>query len=134
MPLAKEHEVVETLVFDGLHKTLGVRIQVRTPGRELDRLYAARAQQFSKRVGEERIAVMNEVRGVEKKSIDGVGQISTNLPHPLAMGIDTDAADVHRPSSLLNNEEDKVAHRAEEPQCFDREEIASVLECPNACG
>ncbi len=57
MALSKQDEVIETLVVDGLHKALGLRIQVRTFRRKPERFHTALLEELAKGVGEQNRAL-----------------------------------------------------------------------------
>src|SRR5664279_3820952 len=61
MSLTKNHEVVETLVLDCLHKPLGVRIAIWALRRDLHALHAPSFENRDERLGEQRIAIVDQV-------------------------------------------------------------------------
>lgn len=87
---AKHHSATTPVVSENPSPSRGL-----AAGRKLHRLHPALAKELPKRIGKQRIAVMNEVRRVQQKSI---GEISGDPPHPFTIGIDTDAGDEHRAS------------------------------------
>jgi hypothetical protein len=130
MSLAEENEVVEALVLDRLHKPFRVRIAVGTFRRDLGADDAPRLQDRGERFREQRVSVVNQVLRSAEKSIDGVGQVTGDLLHPLSGGIDSNAGYLDGAGLDLDDEEDHVADRAEDAENLDAEEVAGVQSLP----
>jgi hypothetical protein len=62
MAFAEEDELVETLVLDGFHKSLGVRIAIGAPRWNLHAFHASRFQDRRERLGEQWIPVVEDRR------------------------------------------------------------------------
>ena len=73
---------------------------------------------------------MNQVPRVTQKSVDRIGEVASDLLHPLAIGIDSNASDLDGTSLELHHEEHRVANGAEDPQDFHVEEVARVQAVP----
>ena len=111
-------------------------IAVGTLGRNLDASSAVafeRTRRFEdrfERVSEERVAVVNEMLGIAQEPIDRIGEVASNLLHPLAVWIDANACDLDLASLELNHEEDRVANGSEDSQNLDVEEVTCVETVP----
>ena len=136
MSLAEEDEVPKALVFDRSDEALSVRIAIGTLGRKLDACDAVRlgvALWPENRLevrGEERIGVVNEMRGVSQETIDRVGQVARDLFHPSAIGIHSNACDVDLASLELDDEKDHVSHGPKDSKCLHCEEVARIEGSP----
>jgi hypothetical protein len=113
VPLAKDHKVTETFRPDGPHKPFGVRVAVRAARRNRHALDAAGREHLHAHLGEQRIAVVDEVGCVAQETLDGIEQVSRDPRHPGATGRYSDARDVHGPGLQFDDEEDHDADRAE---------------------
>ena len=67
--LPEENHPVETLLFDGTDKSLGIGVQVRASRRELDRLDTAASEDLAKRASEERVAIVDQVGRSAQKPV-----------------------------------------------------------------
>ena len=72
---------------------LGVRIQVRAPRREHDRLDAGGPQQRRKIAAEER-AVVDQVAVFEQEAVEAIDERSREARHPLPGRLVRDAGDL----------------------------------------
>ena len=61
MALTEKDEVIQTLVFDGLHEPLRVGIAVRASRRDLQALHPSHSQDCFERFREQRIPVVDQV-------------------------------------------------------------------------
>jgi hypothetical protein len=93
--------LVETLVLDGFHKSLGVRIALGAPRWNLHAFRASRFQDRREPLGEQWIPVVDQVRRPSKKSFDRIYQIARHLFHPLPIGIDANSHDLDRNLSWI---------------------------------
>jgi len=66
--------------------------------------------------GEQRVGIMDEIPGVAQESIDGVGEIASDLLRPLSVWIDTYACDLNCSSLEFHHEQDRVADGATTPR------------------
>ena len=132
MALAEEDEVIQALMLDGLHESLGVWIAVWTLRRDLHAPDPFRFQDRRECLCEQGVSIVDEIARTAKKSIDWIDQVARDLLHPLPIGIDLNSRDLDRAGLDLDDEKDHVANRAEEPQSFDAEEVAGVQRVPAA--
>ena len=68
VPLTKRHQLAEALGLDGQHELLREGVQVRAVRRELEALDASLTKDRAEGVGEERVAVVDEVAHARPKS------------------------------------------------------------------
>ena len=66
--------LVQALGLGGLHKPLGERVQIWTPGRQDQWLHATAPQQALKGGGVERVSVQDEVLNAAQEAVASVGQ------------------------------------------------------------
>ena len=136
MPPTEEDEVTQTLVLDRFDKSLRVGIAVWAPRWDLDAFNALDLgrtrwlEDSLERVSEQWISVVNQVARITQNAIDGIGEIASDLFHPLAIGIDSNTSDLDGTSPKLHHEKDRVANSAEDPQDFDSEEITGAEAVP----
>src|SRR5262245_1062634 len=94
--LAEDHKVIETLGAHGLHETLRVGVTVRALGRNGHAGQAARLQKSRPGLGEQRVAIMDEMRRLAEEANVGIEEVPRRLHHPSAVGIDSGPCDIHR--------------------------------------
>ncbi len=82
---AKEDHSVQAFVLDRFDENLGICIQVRASWRQLDDLHSRSFQYLGKVLGEQRVAVMDQVSLSLQEAIEPVCQMPCNLIHPLAI-------------------------------------------------
>jgi hypothetical protein len=109
--LAKDEKLVQGLVLDGPDEALGMGIEVGAARRQLDWFHTTRLEEVLKRLGEEGIAVVDEVAGVSEKAVDRVGDVFGNLFHPFAVWVTSNPGDLDASRFELNHEEDEIANR-----------------------
>jgi hypothetical protein len=115
VPLAERHDSVETLDSNRTDKPFSVGIQIRATRRELDALHASGFQNLGKPLGEQRIAVMNQIADTAEKPIDRVSEMASNLFGPADMR--------HASRGQLDDKHHPIAHDAESREHFDGEEV-----------
>ena len=106
MTLPEGDEVIQALVPDRLHEPLGVRIAVGTLSRRLHAGNAARSQDRNECLSEQRIPIVDEVLRAAEKPIDGIGEVSRNLLHPLPARINLNPGDFNSAALYLHDEGD----------------------------
>ncbi len=79
VPLAQWNHLVEALRFDREYESFGVGIQIRTSRRQSQGLYAATAQDAAEALGEQRVAVENEVTFAEQETVEATFLIYASL-------------------------------------------------------
>src|SRR4029453_7780839 len=83
----------------------------------------ARWQRVSKRIGEARIAVMEEEALPREASVIGIGERATALDHPGAVRLADDAGNLHPSRRKVDHEQDGEARQPTGGPDFDRKEI-----------
>ena len=76
---SEDDELVEAPGSDRPDETLRVGVAVRASGRDGDARHAAGLEKPAPGVGEQGIAVVNEMRGVTKKSVRRIEEVSSHL-------------------------------------------------------
>src|ERR1019366_1547628 len=132
VPFAEDDEVVQALVSDRFHETLGVRVAVGALRRNRHALHAAAFPQRRPRLREHRVPIVDQVGRVAQESVCQVEQIADNLLHPIAVGSNANPCDLHGARLHLDHEEHHVADRPEHAQDLDAEEVARVQRLPVA--
>ena len=123
MSFAKRHDSRQTLGSDRLHKSLGKRVQIRTPGGQAHGCHTTVPQQVPEGGGVERVSIENEVVHVTEEAVVRVGEVSSYLRHPGFMRLTRDAGDLHGARLQLHDKEDDVLHQPAQGQCLDGEEV-----------
>jgi len=83
------------LILDGADEPFAVGIQIRAPGRQDDRFYAAGLQEPVERLRELRIPVVEQIAFAQQESIKGIGQLPGALLHEGARGMGHDTGNLH---------------------------------------
>ena len=73
---------------------------------------------------------MNEKPRVSKKTVNGVGKVSGHLPHPIVVGLVTDACDLHSARLEVDHEEHEVSNKPASRQHFNGEEVRRTAMAP----
>ena len=79
-PFSKEDQPAETFVLDRSHEPLGVGVQVGRPRRQANDLDAGISEQIPEGRRVFRIPIKDDELLAREESIDGVGEISPDLP------------------------------------------------------
>src|SRR5689334_725346 len=95
MALTEWNKLVEALRFDGEHEAFRDCVQVGASCWELEPLDAGSAEDCAERVGEQRVAVMDQVALAAQEAIDVVGQVASDLLDPRVVRMADQAGDVH---------------------------------------
>ena len=123
MPLPEQHDLVKALGLDRQDEPLGVGVQIRAVGRQLEALHASPAKKFPELIGEQRIAIVDEIACTPEETIDVVGEVAGDLFHPDPMRLSYDARDLDAPRLDVDDEEDEVAGQAGKREHLDSEEV-----------
>ena len=123
MALTEWNELVEALRFDGEHEAFRDGVQVGASSWELEALDAGGAEGRAERVGEQRVAVMDQVALAAQEAIDAVGQVASDLLDPRVVRMADQAGDVHAVGLEIDDEPDNIADEAAERQHLDSEEV-----------
>src|SRR6266542_2200355 len=83
----------------------------------------SRAEELPELVGEQGVAIVDEVALAHEEPIDVVGEVAGDLLHPGAVRLADDARDLDAPRLDVDDEEDEVAGQASERQRLDGEEV-----------
>src|ERR1022692_4895957 len=89
--LPKENEPRQAFFFNGSHPTLGVSVQVWTPGRQHNRLAPIGFDQLPERGAEFRIAILQQILVLGQKPPPLQGAPPGLLSHPLLARIPRDS-------------------------------------------
>ena len=125
MSLAQWDDSIQALGSDRFDKSLRKRVQIRTPGRQEQWLYATASQQVPERGSVERVAVQNERFHTAEEAISGGSQIPCDLRHPGPVRVTRDPRDFHSAGLEPHDEEDGVADQPRQGEHFDGEEVGS---------
>jgi hypothetical protein len=121
--LAKRHDPPEALGFDRTHEALGEGVEIGTSDWKPHGADVSSFEDCAKRLGEEWIAIHDEVARVAQEAIDIVSKIASNLLHPSVVRVVGDASDVHAPGFQVNHEQDEIANESKRREHFNRKEI-----------
>ena len=124
--LAKDDEVIEAFMPDGLDEAFSMRITVRALRRDGDAADAAAGQEEFPLLREQRVAIVNQEPSAAQETIGWIAKIANDLEHPCFVRINTDASDVNDARPALHDEEDHVPDGAEGAERFNAEEVAGV--------
>jgi hypothetical protein len=127
---AQENEAFETLGLDGEDEPLRVCVQVGTLGRQPKWFDSRPAKETAKLLGEERIAVEDELSFAKQEAIACIGEIARDLHHPRAVWLGTDAGDIDASRIELEDEKDVVADEPAEGESFYGEEVTRGYRVP----
>lgn len=75
----EQHEPVEALRLDRQDEPFGESVQVRAVGWQLQAFHASPSKKLSELVGEQRIAIVDEVALALEEPIDVVGEVASDL-------------------------------------------------------
>jgi hypothetical protein len=92
-----QDQFVQTLVFDGPHKSLCVGIHLWRRHRRRHRRYTSLLEHFFKRFREQRIPIQDQESLALEKALFHIRQIPGHLLHPVSIGIGMDPGDLHLP-------------------------------------
>jgi len=132
MSLAEDDEVIDTLVIDGVHKALRVRIAIWALRRDLHALHASRLENRDERIREQWISLMDQVLRATKEPVDWIRQIPSHLFHPRFAWVDGNPSDLDGPALDFDDEEDHVADCSRDPQGFHAENVTRIERVPVA--
>jgi hypothetical protein len=82
MPLAEDHQSIQTLGFDREHESLCEGVQIRASRRQPDRGDAGTVQQLAEPSCEQGISVVDEKPLPSEEAAEVVDQVSRHLLHP----------------------------------------------------
>jgi hypothetical protein len=124
--LTERNELVEAFALDREHESLRKGVQIWAAGRELEALDAGGAEDRAERLGEQRVAVMDQVALVSQESVDAVGQVASDLLDPRIVwvaGVAGQAGNVHAAGLEVDDEPHDVADETAEREDLDGEEV-----------
>jgi hypothetical protein len=88
-PFAEGHDARQALGSDRPDKSLGKRVQIRTPRGQAHECHTTVAQQIPEGGGVERVSVENQVLRVAEEAIVRVGEIPRHLSYPEFVPVDS---------------------------------------------
>src|ERR1019366_7837372 len=100
MSLAEDDELIETLVLDGLHEALCVRIAIGALRWDLHALHAPSFENGDERLCEQRISIMDQVARATKKTIHRICQIASHLHRPQRLAVRNRLVDLRRGNAV----------------------------------
>src|SRR4029453_10606859 len=96
-------------------KSLGKRVQIRTPGGQPDDFHSTVSHKMPEGAGVERVSIEDQAPDVAEEAIVRIGEIPRHLSHPDVVRLTREAGDLDGPRLELDDEDDDVAnHRSEE--------------------
>jgi hypothetical protein len=127
---ADEDQSVETRFFNGPNEALRVCVEIWGTRRQADGLDTRRAQGLAKRLGEERIAIVNQVAFPDKASLDRIADLPTAVNHAVTIWLRYDAGDFNVARRQVDYEEDGEAGESALNPDFDGEEVGGREDAP----
>src|SRR5262249_34577343 len=110
--VAKQNQLREALLLDRSDPTLSVGIQIRTLGREHNRVYACRCQRRPKRRAKLLVPIMQNVAASIQIAPTLQGCSPGDLLHPFPVWMPGDPGD-RDPSGLqVKKEQHRISHQA----------------------
>ena len=121
--LSEEDQLREALVLHRSHPPLRVSVQVRTPRRQLDRLYTGHHDRIVERTAVLSIAIVNQVSILDEEANISHRHVSRDLRHPGLVRVGRHARDMDPAGRHMHEEEDVVRHEAARRPHLSGEEI-----------
>jgi hypothetical protein len=112
VPFAERHDARQTLGSDCPHKSLGKRVQIRTPGGQAHECHTTVTQQVPEGGGVERVSVENHVLRVTEEAVVRVREVLYHLCHPEFVRLTHDAGDLHGAGLQPHAQENDVADQS----------------------
>src|ERR1035437_8650378 len=108
--LTKENALRQTLVLYRPDPPLSIGIPVRTAGRQCKRFAPAGLDDRAEREGVLRVAIMQEIATVLKRTASLHGHVPGHLLHPRLVRVDGDPGDVHLAALEVDEKQHVVGH------------------------
>ena len=121
--LAEKDDMVEAFPFDCLHETLRVTVHHRHVNRQAPRGCACTAEEVTELLGEERIAVVNQILLAVQEPVEGVGQVASDLHHEGSRILATDVCDLDLARKHIDHEVDAEHGQALQRPDWHEEEV-----------
>ena len=122
---SEDHKVIQSLVAHCPHKPFRKCVAVRTLRQNGCALDAFGLQHRSKGLGEQRIAIVDQVRGMAQETVLRIGQIASHLKHPSAIGGNAELK-CWKPAMLTASMQPAPRHRYTFQEYLELEEISGV--------
>ncbi len=129
-PLIDEDQPIQAGFLDGAHIALRVRIQIRGARREAHGVHAGCRKRLTKRLTKQRVSIVEQVTLADQESIDRIGDLTTALDHPRAVGLGPYPRNLDAPRGQVEDEQDGVPFQARRGPHLHREEIRCGEDVP----
>ena len=116
MGLAKNDEVIETLIPDGLDETFSVRVAIRALCWNGNAAHAAAGEEEFPLLREQGIAVVHQELRAAEETVGGITKVANDLKYPGFVRINTNPSHMNDAGFQLDDEEDHVPACAQRPR------------------
>ena len=133
VPSSKQYQFIQTFIFYRFYKPLGESIAPGCPLRTKHYLDPGIVQKLFKLLRVLRISIDDQVTFTDRKARFAIGQVSSNLQHPLPIWIGSASTNMDQTSLQLDHEKRVVGNQPGSTQHFRREEICRKQSFPVSC-
>ena len=123
MALTKWNDSVQQFTADRADEALGVRVEVRTPIRQSQRLHATVGEHLAYVGGEHGVTVHEQVLPGQEKAIDGVEELTEHELDPRGGRVVRNPGDAGPACPNVGDEEHAIPNEATQRQYFDVNKI-----------
>ena len=105
VPLANRDDAIKALSFDRSYESFCVRVQVRAPRRKLNRLNPICPEHVDHGLGEEWVAVVDQVLVISQETIEVIELLTKRVAHPLTVWPIADSHNLDMTSRQIDHKE-----------------------------